>query len=133
MAERSSPLIRAVDAIQIPVDNLEAALAFYRDALGHELRWRTETEAGLGMPEAQTEIVLTTERDHLEPNLLVDSADEAARRIEAHGGTIQVPPFDIPVGRVAVVRDPFGNALVLIDLTKGRYVTDSSGIVTGVE
>jgi hypothetical protein len=42
-------------------------------------------------------------------------------------------PFDIPVGRVAVVADPFGNTLVLVDLSKGRYVTDASGNVTGVE
>ena len=30
-------------------------------------------------------------------------------------------PVEIPVGRVAVVADPFGNALVLVDLSKGRY------------
>ena len=41
-------------------------------------------------------------------------------------------PFDIPVGRAAVVADPFGNVLVLLDLSKGRYVTDSAGNVTGV-
>jgi hypothetical protein len=33
-------------------------------------------------------------------------------------------PFDIPVGRVAVVADPFGNVLVRVGLPKGRYVTD---------
>jgi predicted enzyme related to lactoylglutathione lyase len=131
--DRSRPVLRAVDAVQIPVTDLEAALTFYGDTLGQNLRWRTDTEAGLGMPEAQTEIVLTTERDRLEPNLLVESADEAAQSIEAQGGTIDVAPFDIPVGRVAVVRDPFGNVLVLIDLSKGRYVTDESGAVTGVE
>ena len=42
-------------------------------------------------------------------------------------------PFDIPVGRVAVVADPFGNTLVLLDLSKGHYVTDATGNVTGVE
>jgi hypothetical protein len=41
-------------------------------------------------------------------------------------------PFDIPVGRVAVVADPFGNVLVLAGLSKGRYVTDRTGNVTGV-
>jgi predicted enzyme related to lactoylglutathione lyase len=131
--DRSRPLLRAVDAIQIPVADLNAALGFYQGALGQQLRWRTDTEAGLGMPESQTEIVLTTERDQLEPNLLVESADEAARAIEDEGGTIVAPPFDIPVGRVAVVRDPFGNVLVLVDLSKGRYVTDSTATVTGVE
>jgi hypothetical protein len=41
-------------------------------------------------------------------------------------------PEDIPVGRVAVVSDPFGNPLVLIDLSKGTFRTDHDGTVTGV-
>jgi hypothetical protein len=41
-------------------------------------------------------------------------------------------PFGIPVCRVAVAADPFGNVLVLLDLSKGRYVTDTRGNVTGV-
>jgi hypothetical protein len=36
------------------------------------------------------------------------------------------------VGRLAVVADPFDNVLVLIDLSKGRYVTDERGNVTMV-
>ncbi|MDH3684370.1 MAG: hypothetical protein OEV40_30995 [Acidimicrobiia bacterium] len=40
--------------------------------------------------------------------------------------------FEIPVGRVAVVGDPFGNPLVLVDLLKGRYEVGSDGSVTGV-
>lgn len=60
------------------------------------------------------------------------SADEAARAIQAAGGQVLSGPFDIPVGRVAVVADPFGNALVLLDLSRGRYVTDGTGQVTGV-
>ncbi|MGH9185472.1 MAG: hypothetical protein ACRD0U_06635 [Acidimicrobiales bacterium] len=42
------------------------------------------------------------------------------------------PAFDIPVGRVAVVADPFDNVLVLIDLSKGRYETNDDGSVRGV-
>jgi hypothetical protein len=30
------------------------------------------------------------------------------------------------------VADPFGNVLVLLDLSKGRYITDADGRVTGV-
>jgi hypothetical protein len=41
-------------------------------------------------------------------------------------------PFDLPVGRVAVVADPFGNILVLLDLSQGHYVTDTMGNVTAV-
>jgi hypothetical protein len=47
-------------------------------------------------------------------------------------GRLLSPPFDIPVGRVAVVADPFDNVLVLIDLSKGRYATDELGTVTAV-
>jgi hypothetical protein len=35
-------------------------------------------------------------------------------------------------GKVAVVLDPFGNTLVLVDPSKGTYVTDATGAVTGV-
>ncbi len=48
------------------------------------------------------------------------------------GGRVLAEPFDIPVGRVTIVADPFGNALVLLDLSKGRYVTDDTGQVTGL-
>ena len=41
-------------------------------------------------------------------------------------------PFDIPVGRAVVVADAFGNVLLLLDLSKGRYTTDETGSVTGV-
>ena len=112
---------------------LMRGLRFYRDALGHQLRWRNDRlgQAGLGLPGSDTELVLTTELAY-EPNWLVTSADDAAAVIAAAGGRVVVAPFDIPVGRVVVVADPFGNTLVLMDLSKGRYVTDSAGYVTAV-
>jgi catechol 2,3-dioxygenase-like lactoylglutathione lyase family enzyme len=36
-----------IDCLRLPVANLEEGLQFYRDKLGHELIWRTETAAGL--------------------------------------------------------------------------------------
>jgi hypothetical protein len=45
---------------------------------------------------------------------------------------VLAPAFDIPVGRVAVVADPFDNVLVLVDLSKGRYRTAADGTVMGV-
>ena len=36
-------------------------------------------------------------------------------------------------GRLAVVTDPFGNSLVLLDLSTGYYAVDDTGRVTGVE
>ena len=76
-------------------------------------------------------MVLTTELSY-EPNWLVDSVDDAVELFRGHGGSVLTGPFDIPVGRVAVVLDPFDNPLVLVDLSKGTYRTDDSGRVTGV-
>jgi predicted enzyme related to lactoylglutathione lyase len=126
-------LLRKVDAVTVAVPDLDSGLGFYRDRLGHALRWRNDAvgQAGLELPDADTELVVTT-RQGYEPNWLVSSADDAAAAFETAGGTVLSPPADIPVGRVAVVADPFGNVLVLVDLSKGRYTTGPDGNVTGV-
>lgn len=127
------PLLRKVDAVTFRVPDLDSGISFYVGHLGHSLNWRNDDigSAGLALPESDAEIVLTTEHGY-EPNWLVESADDAARTVEEAGGAVLVAPFDIPVGRVAVVADPFSNVLVLIDLSKGRYVTDEAGNVTGL-
>ena len=130
---RTSPLMRSVDAVTIPVPDLDTGLRFYRDGLGHRLLWRNDSlgQAGLGLPDSNTEIVLTTRLDYA-PSWLVTSADEAADTIRAAGGRVIAEPADIPVGRVVIVADAFGNVLVLLDLAYGRYTTDDAGSVTGV-
>jgi predicted enzyme related to lactoylglutathione lyase len=112
-------LFRSIDCLQIPVPDLEKGLAFYRDRLGHSLIWRTEEQAGLRMPESASEIVLQTQRSALEVNLLVESVDEAAAAVVAAGGSVAVEPFDIAIGRCAVVQDLWGNQLVVLDMGKG--------------
>jgi predicted enzyme related to lactoylglutathione lyase len=124
-------LIRKVDCVRLYVPDLEAGLAFYRDRLGHELIWRTGTAAGLRLPESQAELVIQTEDQRQEVDLLVDSADEAASLIEQAGGKVSVPPFDIQIGRCVVVEDPWGNPLVLLDANKGLLATDADGNVVG--
>ena len=91
----SKPYVKKIDALQIPVPDLDAGLAFYRDGLGHELVWRSETAAGLRMPDTDAEMVLQTEREGLEINLLVESADSATDAIEGAGGKVVERPFDI--------------------------------------
>jgi predicted enzyme related to lactoylglutathione lyase len=130
---RPSPLMVKVDAVTVPVPDLDSGLRFYRDQLGHPLLWRNDAvgQAGLGLAGSDTEIVLTTGQRY-EPNWLVPSVDEAVRTVEAAGGRLIAAPSDIPVGRAAVVADPFDNVLVLLDLSKGHYATDDTGSVTGV-
>ena len=126
------PLFQSVDALQIPVPDIDAGLAFYRDRLGHSLVWRTATAAGLAMPDTETEIVLQTKRPEIEANLKVASTADALTRFTEAGGRVFVEPFDIQIGRCAVVEDPWGNRLVILDAGKGRLVTDTEGNVTGV-
>ncbi len=125
------PLIRKVDSVQLRVPDLDSGLAVYRDKLGHDLIWRTENAVGLQMPDVDTEMVLETEREGPEVDLLVRSANEAGLRIVEAGGAVLVPPFDLKIGRCTVVEDPWGNRLVLLDTSKGSLVTDSSGNVIG--
>jgi predicted enzyme related to lactoylglutathione lyase len=130
----TGPLLRKVDAVMVPVPDLDAGLAYYRDRLGHPLLWRSDAigQAGLGLPDSDTELVLTTELGYA-PTWLVESADDAAARFADSGGRVATAAFDVPVGRCAVVEDAFGNHLVLLDLSTGRYVTDHNSSVTGVE
>lgn len=124
-------VLRKIDAVTVRVPDLESGLAFYRDHLGHDLKWTNGQQAGLRLPETDAEIVLTTEHRY-EPNWLVDDVRATAQLMALGGGSVVVEPFDIPVGRVAVAADPFGNPLVLIELSKGTYTTDAAGNVTGV-
>jgi predicted enzyme related to lactoylglutathione lyase len=119
----SDPVLRELDAVTVPVPDLDSGLAYYHDKLGHSLLWRNDEvgQAGLGLPDGSTELVLTT-RQQLEPNWLVDSIDEAVAVMLEAGGALVLEPAPIPVGRVAVVADPFDNRLVLVEIVE-RYAT----------
>jgi len=126
-------LIKKVDCIRIPVPDLDLALKFYKDSLGHKILWRTNKSIGLKIPESETEIVIHTESDQFEVDLKVDSALKAAERFKKAGGDVIEGPFDIPIGKCVVVKDPWGNKLILLDSTKGVYKTDSTGRVIGLK
>ena len=73
----SSPVLRMVDAVTVPVPDLDQGLAFYRDGLGHKLIWRNDEirQAGLRLPDGETEIVLSEHQPYA-PNWLVSSVSE---------------------------------------------------------
>jgi predicted enzyme related to lactoylglutathione lyase len=129
----ASSFIRAVDCLSLPVPDLDEALAFYRDCLGHQPVWRTASSVGLRLPESEAELVLhTDERRPLAAELRVDAVPGAVARFQGAGGSLVAGPFEIQIGRCAVVADPFGNTLVLLDASKGRLRTDADGNVVGV-
>jgi predicted enzyme related to lactoylglutathione lyase len=55
----------------------------------------------------------------VEVHYLVDDVMQALQHFQQHGCGILVEPFDIPIGRCAVIRDPFGTTLCILDMSKG--------------
>ena len=125
------PLFRKIDCLALPVADLDKAIEFYAQ-LGHDVIWCTATSAGLRLPESNAELVLQTERPGPETDLSVEDVGAAVDQIVAAGGRVVVEPFDIAIGRCAVVSDPWDNRLVILDNSKGHLTTDDAGNVTGV-
>jgi catechol 2,3-dioxygenase-like lactoylglutathione lyase family enzyme len=128
----AKPLFRKLDNLLLRVADLDAAVSFYRDRLGHPLLWRSEDAVGFALPDTGAELVVHL---HIGPetDVVVENVDEAFALFISAGGEAVEPPFDIAIGRCARVRDPFGNELTLLDQSKGRLATDGEGHVTGIE
>ncbi|MDD4096853.1 MAG: bleomycin resistance protein, partial [Oscillospiraceae bacterium] len=78
------------------------------------------------------EVVLQTDRKKMNVDFKVESVVDSLEIITASGGKIIRGPFDIPIGKCAVIQDKWENEYIIIDMTKGKYVTDADGNVTGV-
>ena len=126
-----SSVFRKVDCFSLPVGNLDAALSFYRDSLGHELIWRDDSAAGLRLPDSNAELVLHTDARPMETDLAVESVPKAIDRILEAGGSVEVEPFEIRIGLCAVIRDPWQNHIVILDQSKGLLEVDEHGNVVG--
>ncbi len=125
------PLLRKLDCYSLPVEDLDAAIAFYGE-LGHQLIWRDGTHAAaLRLPDSEAEIVLHTDRRPVETYFLVESVPNAIERITNAGGKLVAGPVEIQVGLYAKLHDPWNNPLVILDFSKGILETDSEGNVTG--
>lgn len=124
-------LFTKVDCFRLYVPDVDEGLKFYRDSLGLKLIWRTETAIGLGMDKDVTEIVIHNEREGQEVDLMVESVESAIKTIVEAGGKVLVGPFDIKIGKCAVIEDPWSNQYVILDSSKGTFITDDDGNVIG--
>jgi catechol 2,3-dioxygenase-like lactoylglutathione lyase family enzyme len=52
----TSALFRKIDNHLLRVSDLDAAISFYRDKLGHQLLWRSEDSAGFALPETDASL-----------------------------------------------------------------------------
>lgn len=131
MKENKKSLFKKIDCIQLYVHNLEKGLEFYCNSLGLKVIWKTETAIGLGMDDAVTEIVIQNERKDQEIDIKVKNVIEAIEIIETAGGEVVYGPFDIKIGKCAVIKDPWDNQYVILDSSKGTFITDDNGNIIG--
>lgn len=124
-------LFECVDCVSLYVDDIDAGIRFYGDGLGLKLLWRADHSCGLGLSNDITEVVLVNEHNPT-ANFKVDSVERALPDFIRAGGRVVYGPFDIDIGKCAVVEDRWENKYCLLDMTKGAYITDASGNVTGV-
>jgi predicted enzyme related to lactoylglutathione lyase len=101
---------------ELPADEPERAIAFYRDAFGWEIRkwdgpldyWTANTGAGTGingafLPRAMLRTTTNT--------IAVDDLDAAIAQVRRFGGAATAAPILIPgVGRFCYAADTEGNA-----------------------
>lgn len=92
---------------------------------------KTDAAAGLGMADGKTEVIIKTDDHRHEVDIKVGSVIEAVRIIEKAGGKVMAGPFDIRIGKCAVVRDPWDNEHVILDATRGTFMTDHDGNIIG--
>ncbi len=115
-------LLRKIDCVMIRVDDLALGVQFYCNAFGLRELWHDERSVGLGFPETDAEIVLHTDQGiphRVEVQYLVDDVEAACEEYRHKGGTISVPPFAIAIGKCAVLADPFGTPICILDMSSG--------------
>lgn len=115
-------MLKKIDCVMIRVENLNAAKEYYSEVFGLKFLWGDENSVGLGFPETDAEIVLHTNSDipsDVEVYYLVDNVESAVSALQARECTTVVGPFDISIGKCAIIRDPFGIQLCILDMTKG--------------
>ena len=109
--------------IYMPVKDLEAALALYRDTLGLEEAWREgDVTAGLCLPGTDVELMLdqdAPEGDKPGPFFQVDDVD-AFYAQRQHELAFVAPPKSIPPGRYVAFDDPSGNRVHVLYLSAQR-------------
>jgi predicted enzyme related to lactoylglutathione lyase len=111
-----------IDSIMFYVSNLEDAARFYENILGLKRVWTDKKERMIGFVfrESDSEIVIHNDPSMPNPSFsfLVNNVEKFCDEHQKKGHRIVQEPFDVRCGKFAVLADPDGNELPIIDLTK---------------
>ena len=123
-------MLRKIDCVMIRVDDVKKAATYYGEVFGLRPNWSGDDAIGLVFPETDAEIVL-----HNDPNMpssvevhyLVDDVVTVVAEYVTKGCQLLVEPFDITIGKCAVIKDPFGIRMCILDMTKGARPLNLKG------
>lgn len=114
--------LRKVDAVMHLVDDVYEAAEFYEKVLGLKRGWTDDENKMIGLlfPGNDTEIVLHMNKYLPNPNVSFQVVDvmDFVSEYKAKGYKVLVEPFDIRCGMCAILQDPYGNGLEIMDITK---------------
>ncbi|KAA0206131.1 VOC family protein [Candidatus Uhrbacteria bacterium] len=111
-----------IDNIMYQVSDLRRAEAFYTKALGLKKVWEDEDAKmiGFAFEKSDSEIVV-----HVNPELpkfdysyLVENVERFCKDFQQSGFHVILQPIEVRSGKYAIVADPDGNEIPIIDLTK---------------
>ena len=114
--------LRKIDAVLIKVKNLEKTAKFYTTLMGMKRGW-TDTEnqmIGLLFPDNDTELVLHCDDTLPNPNISYQVKDVLSfvEQYRESGYKVLREPFDIRCGKCAILQDPEGHSIEVMDITK---------------
>ena len=114
--------LRKVDAVMHLVDDVYEAAEFYEKVLGLKRGWTDDENKMIGLlfPGNDTEIVLHMNKYLPNPNVSfqVEDVMDFVEKYKAKGYKVLEDPFDIRCGKCAILEDPYGNGLEIMDITK---------------
>jgi len=124
-------MLKKIDCVMIRVSDVAEALNFYSDVFGLKPVWQDERagQAGLLFTDSDAEIVLHTDPDipgQVEVHYLVDDVLATVQKYIAQGCKVLIAPFDVRMGRCAVIQDPFGIRVCIVDKSQSEAERDLS-------
>ena len=111
-----------IDSVMFFVADLEKGAEFYMNVLGLRRVWIDKNRGMIGFvfPEGDSEIVIHNNSSLPNPSFsfLVKNVQTFCDEYREKGYTVVREPFEVRCGKFAVIADPDGNELPIIDLTK---------------
>ena len=114
--------LKKIDAVLLRVKDLEKTADFYINVMGLKRGW-TDNEhqmIGLLFPGNDTELVLHRDESLPDPNISYQVKDVISfvEQYRESGYQVIVEPFDIRCGKCAILEDPEGHSVEIMDITK---------------